>query len=174
LFEASGDATMKRCLFNLLAGLSLLLCVGSVALWVHCSSRLEMFAWRASRWDIDLIAAEHEMVLAIGFFDTPSAVSGQGWSRDTIDSLETTYLRNLTPHSIGGAGISLGYGAGSLSVLMPSWLVVAAALGFAVYFRHRAKRSSRAPGVCTTCGYDLRATPDRCPECATIPERATA
>jgi hypothetical protein len=59
-------------------------------------------------------------------------------------------------------------------VAVPLWTIFLLALAvpaarLAAYVR-RARRA-RQPGLCTCCGYDLRATPERCPECGTIPAR---
>jgi hypothetical protein len=34
--------------------------------------------------------------------------------------------------------------------------------------RHRLTLTRRAAGRCVRCGYDLRASPDRCPECGAV------
>ena len=60
----------------------------------------------------------------------------------------------------------------SIGVSVPYW---ATALGFGalpVVWLRRKRRSDgdRVAGRCAQCGYDLRATPGRCPECGAVAE----
>jgi len=54
-------------------------------------------------------------------------------------------------------------------IACPLWLMalVTAVLPAMWVVRRAVRRNSSRPGQCRTCGYDLRATPGRCPECGT-------
>jgi hypothetical protein len=62
-------------------------------------------------------------------------------------------------------------------IVVPWWSLIIAS-GLIAVFPMRQKirmwriRHRMQSGKCSVCGYDLRATPDRCPECGTIPEAA--
>ena len=57
----------------------------------------------------------------------------------------------------------------------PCWLPLscASAIALLIFWRLnvRAREELNRQGRCLICGYDLRATPDRCPECGTAPAR---
>ena len=62
------------------------------------------------------------------------------------------------------------------TVDLPYWMPLAATAVLPALWAWRAnvrrRRQRRiAAGLCLDCGYDLRATPDRCPECGAQPER---
>ena len=60
--------------------------------------------------------------------------------------------------------------------VVPFWSLAAvtAALPLAWTMRRLRARRARTAGLCPACGYDLRATPERCPECRRLPAATPA
>ena len=173
---------MKCRLFNLLTALSLLVCVAAVALWVRSYFVGYWFTWRPLDADPRSNPMGKVMIwtgrgeIAVGSIDYAWGVgAARKWRPDLLwawgrnPASQQSLLRGEA-HRWGGFGISGRQLATWIhewrwQVCFPLWLppVLFAMLPAAVGIR-RLRNSRRSPGLCPRCGYDLRATPGRCPE----------
>ena len=168
---------MKRRLLNLLTILSLLLCVASCVLWVRSYWRRDAWDWGTGtgRAGVDSFRG----YLSAGRVDVPPAAlagipRGHVVYSEPAARAEATMLKPTW--SFGVIRATRFHQRGRLTatdVRVTHWLVaLAAGVAPGVYWYRRRRRPP--PGCCPTCGYDLRATPDRCPECGHTPAGATA
>jgi hypothetical protein len=179
----------RRRLVNWLAALSLVLCLATVGLWVLSYSIPTQVDARK------LVDPQHHSLSAeearFYGFDSVRGILGvsytnlkgeilpfMGWKFDishphsgTIyhDPASTIFTR-LGFHAWGQ-----NWGGGSFqtyAITFHCWclLVFFAVMSWGL-IRHARRLAHHDPAFCTSCGYDLRATPERCPECGTIPPK---
>ena len=55
------------------------------------------------------------------------------------------------------------------TVAVPYWFAVSVFATITIFCAGWRRRQRHLPGHCSSCGYDLRATPQRCPECGHVP-----
>ncbi len=182
---------VTRRLATLAAAGSLVLCVATVGLWVRSYGRLEAIG--AGHWVNDdhfktrLLESTWGNVIVVNVDSLrPSRAWGPlrepGWHYYTSRPREPWSPNDLVPRFVranprartsSGWLFGFGYyfadmdGRPLRAIALPYWsLVLIFAILPALRLRSalRSRRLRRA-GRCPRCGYDLRATPDRCPEC---------
>ncbi len=164
----------RRWLFNGFAGVSLLLCVATLSLWARSHFVSDVLNYTTFRWRFDLRSGigHVEATLLIGqnkysqflwLHRTYSEQRRIGWSQ--VDGFGGFYFRKIDLYL---SSIGIFYTMG-----VPHWFLAAVfSIGPGCWFFRRLRiRKFGRQGYCASCGYDLRATPQRCPECGTVPTK---
>jgi hypothetical protein len=154
---------VSRRLFTFCAALLLLLSVAVCGLWVRSYSTFDIFgylwstgggggngtftitSWRGSLW-LGLVPMDG------------TAERGPLWQAFAV----------VGPSPAGATPSWRDVRVVAAGVVVPHWLAAAIASVVPLGRLTRVLRSRyrrRSAGLCPSCGYDLRATPDRCPEC---------
>jgi len=137
---------VPRRLFTVAAALSLLLCAATIVLWVR--SEYHQDAFRIQKGARDFLVLDSE--------------SG------AVNLIRVDYVDPRTGQFVLRSGsVRL-----TIPFFLPLALSVVLAIAFLLAARPRTRGRAKA-GLCRACGYDLRASKERCPECGTpIPSTA--
>ena len=178
---------MRRKLFTFLAALSLLLFLGVCGIWIRSYWRADVVFLRGSvvswevRSDHGILGISRLEDLKASESGTRNVIAGVDVSSDVASKGEDAAMSKLwvpAPELRRFGGFAQAhYGLGNYpptqydTLVAPYWFCAAVtAILPATWVRAgmRSRRRNRA-GLCRACGYDLCATPDRCPECGAVP-----
>ena len=176
---------LRRWMFNLSAALLLTLCVAACALWARSYWVMDEVTCRHvdDTWWVRTSTAHLELgeFLTRSWRSQPRAHFEFNYRRDRGNQPYNPFLfldpevgDKFTSWERGGFWwYSLSspiFGNWYVELIVPFWSVAAIAAviplaRMAAWRRSRVRDRRARAGLCPTCGYDLRATPDRCPEC---------
>jgi hypothetical protein len=171
---------VKRRLWNVLAAASLVLFVANLALWMRSLRHSEIvvlithegthhyaFEWDNGRFDFEIGWSN--------LFNWVPPPSYHGWHLSEIgrDSTAPYWNSYWSSFNVGygdrwqtSFGVRAGLRFWEISLIL-------SALPCLWWIAKARERRIRRRGLCPVCGYDLRATPDRCPECGTVQKKPT-
>ena len=185
-------AVMLRRLFTLLSAGSLLLCVAAVALWVRGRHVGEWVCYAFGDSQVACLHSAEGSVAAILMRDSPPPDQRWVYEQSRPPQLHTpVHYEGIDPalmealgdkatvYRLGGFwawnyDIALHWTKDTRTkqrgVAVPWWSIAALsallpARWLQLRRREARRRRRQKRGLCHACGYDLRATPGRCPEC---------
>ena len=189
--RSSGRLSRMRCWsYTLLSAASFMLCLATCVVWARSYSTSERFVngYPKPRLVVVVVAGG----LSVGWYrmERPGIeyLIQREYDRDALLHHESNskdkpeYPIYDSPRTFANR-MGFGWDAGSFDsfhtgevvrriAIVPLWgIVVATALPPALWLRswRRRRRTRSRGGLCPACGYDLRATPQRCPECGWTP-----
>jgi hypothetical protein len=164
-------SVMWRKFLNFAAATSVLLLFATVTLWVRSYSVVDTISHEqmgvVGGRDVNISALKGDFLMSLSYNALSSGIHGWEWSHHPTDD-------ELTPGEVvptrGFAGFGhMDWGNGSVMFAIPIWWLVAVSLVVPARWLDTFLRTSsrHRRHLCPACGYDLRATPERCPECGT-------
>ena len=162
---------MKGRLFTILSVLSLVLCLVCVGMWVRSGFVHDtLHKWTAGGGQVTVASLWGQLSITVVTVYSPShAWQPAPWIGNAGSTLAwPRWTWKMPSHNTIAATGFLGSTIVN-EVRLPYWLLTLSAgilPGFWCWRRWKANRRQKA-GLCLICGYDLRASPERCPECGT-------
>ena len=155
---------MKRWAFNLLAGASLALAVLTAGLWVRSYWAEDILIYNMQ--GASLAFSNPRGQLAVALYDSTHPAAVRGWSRIQRAPGNWKWTTHNSDWRFGPMELEVGSGFCEVALQHWSLLLLFSLAPTAWLLRGPLLRRRRAKlGLCRHCGYDLRATPERCPEC---------
>jgi hypothetical protein len=166
---------LARVAFHVLTAVSLLLCVAAGFLWVR---NLHSAEWMICDFVLDtpigeMLGTRYEVHADRGRIELYAvAHTRRPWRRRLqSEPGHWTFRRESdeTPSGTPEHGVRWRFNSAGIDVEMPAWLLMlACALMPSIWMFARRRSPTRHAGLCPACGYDVRATPSRCPECGRL------
>lgn len=162
-----------RAALNLLTLLSALACATTLALWLRGYRALDRVMYETS-YGTGAEGASFRGELMLHVFGADARFSGgarryyESGPVEQVEFFPRPRLRWWNWLGFDAFLVNRPNGtARDLLLFVPDWAVGAAtaALPMLHLFGRRSAKRRQAQGLCRRCGYDLRATPERCPEC---------